>query len=154
MRERRGHQFRRHVGAGQEKSEGLRQNQGDMSWTVTQDAKAIVVERPGFGRGGAAAAAAPAPVKTTYNLDGTETSTESTGRRAGKTTTTAKWGEGNKTLVLTSVFKGKNQQGDDVTMTTKQTWELTDEKTLKVAQTREGGGGNGGGDSKMVFTKK
>jgi len=135
-----------------EKSEGLRQGAGDQTWTVTQDAKALVVERPGFGRAGGAA---PAAVKSTYNLDGSETSTESTGRRAGKTTSTAKWGEGNKTLDLTSVFKGKNQAGDDVTATTKQKWELADEgKTLKVAQTREGGGGGAGGDSKMVFTKK
>jgi hypothetical protein len=120
------------------------------SWTVTQDAKTVTVESKSTGQNGQERV-----TKTTYNLDGSETTTEVTrGQMTGKNTTKAKWGEGNKTLEATTVFAGKRND-QDVTNTTKEKWELSaDGKVLTVARTREGGGGGGGGESKLVFNKK
>jgi carbamoylphosphate synthase large subunit len=133
------------------KSEGLQQRQANaaQTLTVTQDAKTLNVETKITVEGGQDRPAQ----KATYNLDGTETTTEvDNPRMKGKSVLKAKWQDGNKILDTTSVFTGK--QGDnDVTRTTTDHWELAEDgKVLKIARTSERA--NGKTDSKLVFNKK
>lgn len=128
------------------KSEGLQGQQAgaDQTWMVTQDAKTFAVEKsfPGTDR--------PAQ-KATYNLDGSETTQEMTGRISGKAALKAKW-QGESILELSSVLK-TNIQGNDVTITTTEHWELADGgKTLKVHRTQETPRGTQ--EAKLVFVKK
>src|SRR5262245_50815182 len=131
------------------KSEGLQgpMAQVDVTMTVTQDAKTINVETKYSG----GPQEMPAQ-KSTYNLDGSEVTTETGGQRPGKATTSAKWSADSKGLDLTTVRKF-SMQGNDVTRTTKEHWELADGgKTLKVNRTSEGR--QGPQESKLVFVKK
>jgi hypothetical protein len=116
------------------KSEGLqgRMANVDQTWVVTQDAKTLTIEKSFSG------GEQPIPSqKSTYNLDGSETSMDMTGRMAGKAALKAKWQGDGKILELNSVFK-TNVQGNDVTITTTEHWELDDGgKTLKVHRTQE-----------------
>lgn len=131
------------------KSEGLAgpMAQADITLTVTQDAKTITIETKITG--------GPQDIpaqKSTYNLDGSETTAEMGGRMPGKATLTAKWSSDGKALDLTSVRKF-NAQGNEVTRTTKDHWELADGgKTLKVHRNSEGR--QGPQESKLVFVKK
>src|ERR1700712_211691 len=78
------------------KSEGLqgRFGKAPQTWTVTQDAKTLTVEAKVTVEG-----RDPLSIKSSFNLDGTETTADvSRGQMTGKSTTKAKWGEGNKTL--------------------------------------------------------
>ena len=131
------------------KSEGLqgRMANVDQTWVVTQDAKTLTVEK-NFSGG-----EQPIPSqKSTYNLDGSETSMEMTGRMPGKAALKAKWQDAGKILELNSVLKA-NVQGNDVTITTTEHWELADGgKTLKVHRVSESPRGTQ--DSKLAFTKK
>jgi len=131
------------------KSEGLQGRMAniDQTWAVTQDGKTITIDKSFSG------GEQPMPSqKSTYNLDGSETSQEMTGRMPGKAALKAKWqGEG-KILELSSVFK-TNVQGNDVTITSTEHWELADGgKTLKVHRTSESPRGTQ--ESKLTFTKK
>lgn len=131
------------------KSEGLqgRMANVDQTWVVTQDAKTLTVEKSFSG------GEQPIPSqKSTYNLDGSETSMELTGRMPGKAALKAKWQGDGKSLELSSVFKG-NVQGNDVTITTTEHWELADGgKTLKVHRTQESPRGTQ--ETKLTFAKK
>ena len=131
------------------KSEGLqgRMANVDQTWAVTQDAKTLSVEKSFSG------GEQPMPSqKSTYNLDGSETSMEMTGRMPGKAALKAKWQDDGKILELNSVLKA-NVQGNDVTITGTEHWELTDGgKTLKVHRVSESPRGTQ--DSKLTFTKK
>jgi hypothetical protein len=131
------------------KSEGLqgRMANVDQTWVVTQDAKTITIERSFSG------SEQPMPSqKSTYNLDGSETTQEMTGRMAGKAALKAKWQDDGKILELSSVLKA-NIQGNDVTITTTEHWELADGgKTLKVHREQESPQGKR--ESKYVFVKK
>ena len=130
------------------KTEGLQGQAAsvDQTWVVTQDAKTFTVEK-NFSGG----EQPRAPQKSTYNLDGSETSLEMTGRMSGKAALKAKW-QGDSILELSSVLK-TNIQGNDVTITTTEHWELADGgKTLKVHRTQETPRGTQ--EVKMVFTKK
>ena len=138
------------------KSQGLPENAPkDMTWTVSQTDKELVIERPGQpGRGGAGGAAtpAPAPYKAVYKLDGTETAEETPGPRPGKLTRKAKWLAGGKTLELNDV-RNVNVQGNDVTITTTEHWELTDGgKTLKVHRKQESP--QGARETTFILNKK
>ena len=131
------------------KSEGLqgRMANVDQTWVVTQDAKTFTVEASFSG------GEQPMPSqKSTYNLDGSETSQEMTGRMPGKAALKAKWQGDGKILELNSVLKAQ-MQGNDVTITTTEHWELADGgKTLKVHREQESPRGKQ--ESKLTFVKK
>jgi hypothetical protein len=128
------------------KSEGLqgRMAQADVTMTVSQDAKQLTVETSISGSD-------QPPQKVTYNLDGSETTAEFTGRMAGKGTLKAKWSS-DSVLELRTV-RNVNFQGNDVTITSTEHWELADGgKTLKVHRSTETPQGTR--ESSLVFTKK
>ena len=128
------------------KSEGLqgRMAQGDVTLTVTQDAKQITVETSNSGSD-------QPPQKLTYHLDGSETTAEFAGRMPGKGTLKAKWAS-DSVLELRTV-RNANIQGNDVTFTTTDHWELTDGgKTLTVHRSTETPQGTR--EMKLVFAKK
>jgi len=131
------------------KSEGLqgRMANVDQEWAVTQDAKTLTVDKSFSG------GEQPIPSqKSTYNLDGSETSMEMTGRMPGKAALKAKWQGDGKILELNSVLKA-SVQGNDVTITTTEHWELADGgKTLKVHRVQESP--QGARESKLTFAKK
>lgn len=131
------------------KSEGLQGRMAnlDQTWVVTQDTKTFTVEAS-FSGGDQ-----PIPSrKSTYNLDGSETSMDVAGRMPGKATLKAKWQDDGKILELNSVLKA-SMQGSDVTITTTEHWELADGgKTLKVHRVSESPRGTQ--DSKLIFVKK
>jgi hypothetical protein len=131
------------------KSEGLqgRMANVDQTWVVTQDAKTLTVEKSFSG------GEQPIPSqKSTYNLDGSETSMEKTGRMPGKAALKAKWQGDGQILELNSVLKA-NVQGNDITITGTEHWELADSgKTLKVHRVSESPRGTQ--ESKLTFTKK
>ena len=131
------------------KSEGLQGQTAsiDQTWVVTQDAKTFTVETSFSG-----GEQPRPPQKRSYNLDGSEITTDVTGRMTGKATTTAKWQGDGKILELNEVRK-VNIQGNDVTITTTEHWELADGgKTLKVHRKQETP--RGAQEAKMVLTKK
>jgi hypothetical protein len=131
------------------KSEGLqgRMANVDQTWVVTQDAKTLTVEKSFSG------GEQPIPSqKSTYNLDGSESSMEMTGRMPGKAALKAKWQGDGQILELNSVLKA-NVQGKDITITGTEHWELADAgKTLKVHRVSESPRGTQ--ESKLTFTKK
>jgi hypothetical protein len=131
------------------KSEGLQGRMADLdqTWVVTQDAKTFTVEASITGGD------QPRPPQTrTYNLDGSETTMDVTGRMPGKATMKAKWQGDGKILELSQVTKA-NVQGNDVTITSTEHWELADGgKTLKVHRIQESPRGTQ--ESKLTFTKK
>lgn len=119
----------------------------DVTMTITQDEKRITIETKYSGGD----REMPAQ-KATYNLDGSETTAETTGFMAGKGTYKAKWLDDGKNLELHSVVKG-NRNGNDFTRTVTDRWELAEEgKVLKVQ--RKGEGRNGPFEQSLVFTKK
>ena len=131
------------------KSEGLQGRMAnlDQTWVVTQDAKTLTVEATYSG------GEQPVPAqKRTYNLDGSETTMDTTGRMPGKATMKAKWQGDGKILELSQVTKA-NFQGNDVTITATEHWELADGgKTLKVHRTQESPRGTQ--ETKLTFAKK
>ena len=130
------------------KSEGLQGPMAtmDQTWVVTQDAKTFTVEASFSG-----GEQPRPPQKRTFNLDGSETSMDVTGRMPGKATMKAKW-QGDSVLELSQVTKA-NFQGNDVTITTTEHWELADGgKTLKVHRSSESPRGTQ--ETKLTFAKK
>ncbi len=131
------------------KSEGLQGPMAsmDQTWVVTQDAKTFTVEASYSGGD-----QPRPPQKRTYNLDGSETTMDVTGRMPGKATLTAKWQGDGKILELNSVTKA-NVQGNDITITSTEHWELADGgKTLKVHRVSESPRGKQ--ETSLVFAKK
>lgn len=131
------------------KSEGLQGPMAtiDQTWVVTQDAKTFTVEKS-FSGGDQPRP----PQKSAYNLDGSETTQEVTGQMPGKAALKAKWQGDGKILELSSVLKGQ-MQGNDVTITTTEHWELADGgKTLKVHREQETPRGKR--ETKLTFVKK
>ena len=131
-----------------DKSQGVQGPQGgvpDITLVVTQDDKKLVVEEKRMMNGQAAPSR-----PNTYNLDGSETTAELTGRMSGTAKLKAKWAK--DTLELNSVAN-VNFQGNEVTITTQEHWELADGgKTLKIHRTRETPRGTQ--ESTLVFTKQ
>ena len=131
------------------KSEGLQGPMAslDQTWVVIQDAKSFNVEAS-FSGGDQPRP----PQKRSYNLDGSETMQEMTGRMPGKAALKAKWQGDGKILELNSVLKAQ-VQGNDVTITTTEHWELADGgKTLKVHREQESPRGKQ--ETKLTFVKK
>ncbi len=99
-----------------------------------------------------AALRATAPYKAVYQLDGRETTEEAPGPRGGKITRKTKWLAGGKTLEIIDV-RNVNVQGNDVTITTIEHWELTDGgKTLKVHRKQESP--QGARETTFILNKK
>lgn len=126
--------------------EGQMANIESITLKVAQDGKQIKVESETVTPRG------PQSQAFTYNLDGSESTAEVGGRFPGKATLKAKWmGEG-KTLELKSV-RNINVQGNDVTITQTEHWELADGgKTLKVHRQTESPRGTN--ELSLVFNKK
>ena len=130
------------------KSEGLvgAMAEADVTMVVTQDGKQLTTETTITG-----GQREIPPQKATYNLDGSETTAEMTGRMPGKATMKAKWA-GDNVLELSSV-QNVNVQGNDVTITRQDHWELAEGgKVLKVHRNTESPRGKQ--ESKLVFNKK
>src|SRR5215471_18103043 len=111
------------------KSTGLqgRMANADVTLVVTQDGKKLVVETK-VSMDGQARPSQP----YAYNLDGSETSVEVQGQMPGTAKLKAKWLDGGKSAELTRT-QNANIQGNDVTITTTDHWELADGgKVLKV----------------------
>ena len=88
----------------------------------------------------------------TYKLDGTETKMEASGGRGGAATLKAEWKDGGKVLELTNT-RTFNFQGNDMTRTTKDRWELAEGgKVLKVKRTTESPRGTQ--EATLVFTRQ
>jgi len=88
----------------------------------------------------------------TYKLDGSETQIESAGGRGGGATLKAQWKDGGKALELTNT-RSVNVQGNEMTRTTKERWEIADGgKTLKVKRTIDGRQGTQ--ESTLVFSRQ
>ena len=119
----------------------------DVTMIIVQDEKQITVETKLSGGD------REIPTqKATYNLDGSETTADTTGFMAGKGTYKAKWLDDGKNLELHSVVKG-NRDGNEFTRTLADRWELAEGgKVLKVA--RKGEGRNGPYEQSLVFNKK
>ena len=120
----------------------------DVTMTVTQDAKQLVVETKYTGGD-----RERPPQKVTYNLDGSESTAEMMGPRGpSKATLKAKWMGDGSILELHSV-RTMSIQGNDVTLTTTEHWELADGgKTLKVHRTSESPRGTN--EQNLVFARK
>lgn len=114
----------------------------DIVWEVKQDDKQITVISPAMG----------GQQTAVFNLDGSETMANVEGRFPGKAARKAKWMNEGKTLELNTVLNA-NFQGNDVTITTVEHWELADDgKTLKVHRATESPRGKN--EISLVFTKK
>lgn len=149
------------------KSQGLPpmlENAESYTLVVAQDDKQLTVESKiaGGGQGGPGAQGGPGGGRgrggfgmlpnATYKLDGTETKVEIQGPRPGTATLKATPSDGGRKLELT-VTRNLNFQGNDVTLTTKERWELGDGgKTLKIHRTSESPRGTT--ESTLVFTKQ
>ena len=133
------------------KSEGLQgqaANSQSNTLTVTQNDKTLTQVTKIVGADGQAA-----PSTTyTYNLDGSETTAEITGRMTGKAKNKVKWMNDGKILEINSV-REVSVQGNDVTITVKEHWELADDgKVLKIHRTTESP--RGSQEVKLAYNKK
>ena len=131
------------------------ENVESVTMTVTQDDKQLTVDNKikrnenadqGGGRGMGMMGV------STFKLDGSENKVETTGERAMTSTFKAVPSKDGKTLELDTVRKG-DFQGNEVTFTTKETWELSaDGKTLTVNRSSESP--RGSQSSTLVFAKQ
>jgi hypothetical protein len=131
------------------KSEGLPPQLADVeiTMTVTQDDKELMTETKYSG----GAQERPAQ-KASYKLDGSETTTDETGRMPGKATRNAKWMGDGKILELNTV-RNVTFQDNPVTITQKEHWELAEGgKVLKIHRTSESPRGTQ--EAKLTFNKK
>jgi hypothetical protein len=131
------------------KSEGLQGQMAnlDQTWIVTQDAKTLTVEVKISG----GQQAMPSQ-KWSYNLDGSETTQDVPGRMPGKATLTAKW-QGDGSVLELKQVRNVSFQGNDVTITVTEHWELADGgKTLKVHRSTESPRGTQ--EAKLTLTKQ
>ena len=149
--------------------------------TVTQDEKQLTVEnklnwKEGGGPGGGQASGAGGqggpgggggmgqgrgrggmgmgmPMSVTYQLDGKETTSESSGARPFLSTFKAEWKDDGKALELTNVRKFNGRDGEPRSFTSKERWELSaDGKTLTINRSGESPRGNT--KSTLVFNKQ
>jgi hypothetical protein len=149
------------------------ENVESLTLTVTQDAQQLTVDTkvarkeaaegaggpppgaggpPGGGGGGRGGRGGGmmGPQNVAYKLDGSETTLDTGGR--GTATVKAEWQNGGKTLKLTTK-RTFNFQGNDVTSTTTEVWDLSgDGKTLTVQRTSESPRGTQ--SSTLVFNKQ
>jgi len=132
-------------------------NLTSLTWTVSQtdaelkiEPKAEMAEGAGGGGGGRGVMGGTQP--SSYKLDGSETTTDLTGRMTGKVTRKAKWAGDGKILELNAVTNA-DFNGNAFTSTLTEHWELADDgKTLKVHRKSESP--RGSQEFTYVFTKK
>lgn len=125
-----------------------------MNWTITQDDKQFTLKPEVIGGGGRGGGGRGGLLNQpeTYNLDGSETTSELSGRMTGKVTRTARWMDGGRMLELKSVING-DFNGNAFTSTTTRHLELAEDgKVLKVHQTSESPVGSQ--EATLVFTKE
>jgi hypothetical protein len=126
---------------------GRMANIDSLTWTITQTDKDLTIESQASGGGNQMPAQ-----KTTYSLDGKETTVEFGGQMPGKATLKATWSSDGKVLELSQV-RHASMQGNEVTITTKEHWELAEGgKVLKVHRVSESPRGTQ--ESTLVFNKK
>ena len=126
------------------------ENVEGVTLVVTQDDKKLTVETKIKGGGGGPGGFGPQTLS--YNLDGSETTAEMGGRMPSKAALKAKWLDGTKALELTTV-RNLNFQGNEVTITTKERWELAEGgKALKINRTSESPRGTQ--ESTLLFNKQ
>jgi hypothetical protein len=90
--------------------------------------------------------------KATYQLDGRETTMEMSAGMPGKITFKAKWKNNGQALELVTT-RNMSFQGNEVTMTTTDRWELAEDgKVLKVKRTAETR--RGSQEYELVFNKQ
>jgi hypothetical protein len=88
----------------------------------------------------------------TYKLDGSETKIESSNGRPGSATLKAQWKDNGKALELTNT-RSFNMQGNDMSRTIRDRWELADGgKTLKVKRSVDGS--QMAQESTLVFSRQ
>ena len=80
----------------------------------------------GFGGGQGGRGGGMGMGTATYKLDGTETKIESAGGRGGGATLQAQWKDSGKVLELTNA-RSFNLQGNEMTRTTRDRWELAED---------------------------
>lgn len=136
--------------------EMMANNLTSLTWTVTQTDAELKIEPKAEmaqgGGGGGRGMGMGGNQPQTYKLDGSETTSDLTGRMTGKITRKAKWAGEGKILELSSVTNA-DFNGNTFTSTTTEHWELADEgKTLKVHRKQETPRGEV--ESTMVFNKK
>ncbi len=138
--------------------EQIASNLTSLTWTVTQSDTELKIEpkaemaQAGGGGGGGRGGGMGGNQPSTYKLDGSETTTDLTGRMTGKVTRKAKWAGEGKILELNSVTNA-DFNGNAFTSTTTEHWELADDgKTLKVHRKSENPRGTQ--ESTYMFTKK
>lgn len=148
------------------KSQGLSQRmQGadSVTWTITQDEKTISVDQKvaggqppagggggGTGGGGGMGGGRPPAGPTSYNLDGSETTTEMTGQMTGKSTFKATWAGAVLELSRKSTFNGPN--GEIQTSESRKLALSADGKVLTATIHAESP--RGPQDSTLVFAKQ
>jgi len=99
---------------------------------VTQDDRRITTEQKTVIRG-----REQPSQEFSYNLDGSETTTDVVRPLAGVMNLKARWIEPTKTLEMTSTITGDNN-GKEVTITTREQWQLMENgRTLQIIRTRE-----------------
>lgn len=119
-----------------------------MTMNVAQDEKSL--KTTSVTTGGRREGGAGGGQTLTYSLDGKETTAEMGGRFGGAATLKASWEKDGK-LNLNSVRKA-NFQGNEFTITTKETWEMTSDGALKI--TRVSDTPRGQMSSTLYFIKK
>jgi len=108
--------------------------------------------RGGNGMGGRFGGGGMGASKATFRLDGKESTSESADANANPSQATYKAKLGDSVLELTTT-RNLNFQGNSVTMTTRERWELADGgKTLKVHRTTETP--RGVQESNLVFNRE
>jgi hypothetical protein len=109
--------------------------------------------RRGYGGGGRRGARLGFGLsKMTYKLDGTESIVEIAGTNPGEAKLRAKLDANGKVLELTNT-RNVNFQGNEVTITTREEWELTDGgRVLRVQRTSETP--RGAQESTLIFNKQ
>ncbi|HXG67554.1 MAG TPA: hypothetical protein VNO70_20800, partial [Blastocatellia bacterium] len=97
------------------------QNVESLTWVVSQDDKQLTIDPKVVG----GQAQGMAQQKIVYNLDGSDTTADvAMGQLSGKATRKAKWMDGGKILELHQVINA-DFQGNPVTITTMEHWELS-----------------------------
>lgn len=143
------------------KSQGLSQRmQGadKVTWTITQDDKAISIDSkveggqpPAGGGGGGTGGGRGMGGPQSYNLDGSEATSEvGGGQMTGKATSKATWSGNDLNLSRTIVFQGPN--GEVTSVTTQKLSLSGDGKVLTAVVHSESPRGTT--DSTMVFNKQ
>jgi hypothetical protein len=112
-----------------------------IQWVVTQNDKTLTVKSSFMG----------GAQEVAYNLDGSKSKAQMTGRMPGEATVYLEKKDDGKVVLHSE--RTLNFQGNDVTINTTQVWELTDGgKTLKVQNTSESPRGTM--EATMIFNLK